>query len=336
MSFVVRITKVIAVLLISVILLFFLGALYQYGAEALDNFRYPAPGKMIDVGGYKLHIKCAGAGAPSVIIAAGGGEFSLSWFAVQDEIAKFTHVCTYDRASSGWSEESTVPLTGSPVVSELHTLLTNAGVPKPYILVGHSSGGAYMQLYAHTYPDDVYGVVLVDSSHAQQVNREEELRKETNSPSGESMPFMERMLHTITNSRIGQYTGLRRLHMLITHNDFFCWKPKALQEAFKARTITRTSFQSNENFVEMLDQLAATENRLNDKPLIVITAGKSPCSQEFNTRIWLPLQKDLVTKSKKGKQIIAEKSGHMIHYDQPEIIVQAVQDMVAQYHKDKK
>jgi pimeloyl-ACP methyl ester carboxylesterase len=324
----------------SVIALLCLGALYQYGAEVLDNYRYPAPGKMIDVGGYKLHIKCAGSGAPSVIIAAGGGEFSLSWFAVQDEIAKFTHVCTYDRGSSGWSEESTVPLTGSHIISELHTLLANADVPKPYILVGHSSGGAYMQLYANTYPDDIYGVVLVDSSHALQVNQEKELRKEKSPTGGESMPFMERMLHTITNSWIGQYTGLRRLHMLITHNEFFHWKPKPLQDALKARTLARSSFRSNENFVEMLDQLAATENRLGDKPLIVITAGKTPeenhCSQEFITRIWLPLQKDLVAKSSKGTQIIAEKSGHMIHYDQPEIIVQAVRDMVAQYHAETK
>lgn len=347
MSYALRITKVLAFLLISVIALLCLGALYQYGAEALDNYRYPAPGKLIDVGGYKLHIRCTGSGAPSVIIAAGGGEFSLSWFAVQDEIAKFTHVCTYDRSGTGWSEEGPLPQTGKNIAMQLHALLESAGIPKPYILVGHSLGGVYVRLYANIYPNDVYGVILVDSAHELQLKRAQEfqkMREEKSKNAIQDTPndsIIEHITHALAKSWFGQHTGIDRLYVLMTEAESFSARPVLIQDAFRARYITGASSRSGENTgkhsIETLSELENSENKLLDKPLTVIIHGKeSPETQEAYAYVILPLAEDLVAKSSKGKQIIAENSGHMIHYEQPEIIVEAVRDMVAQYHKEKR
>jgi hypothetical protein len=148
------------------------GLLYQSIASAQDASSYPAPGKLIDVGGYRLHLYCTGTGrpgSPTVILDAAFGDTSLAWSKVQPSVASFTRVCSYDRAGYGWSDTSPLPRTARRVVTELHTLLTRAGVPGPYVLVGHSYGGLFVQLYAYTYPHEVAGLVLVDSVHEDQI-----------------------------------------------------------------------------------------------------------------------------------------------------------------------
>src|SRR5919202_5800173 len=143
--------------------LMLLGALYESRAEAADVRAYPAPGQMVDVGGYRLHINCTGAGSPTVVVESGWGDMSAAWWWVQPQVAKTTRICTYDRAGMGWSEASPAPRVAREYVKELHTLLANAHEPGPYVLVGHSMGGFTVRVYAHDYPADVVGVVLVDA-----------------------------------------------------------------------------------------------------------------------------------------------------------------------------
>ena len=131
-------------------------------AEAADAKAYPPPGQMVDVGGYRLHINCTGSGSPTVVIESGWGDSSASWGWVQPEVAKTTRICTYDRAGMGWSEASPEPRTAREFAKELHTLLAKANEPGPYVLVGHSMGGYTVRVYAHDYPEEVAGLVLID------------------------------------------------------------------------------------------------------------------------------------------------------------------------------
>src|SRR5713226_519244 len=154
-----RIGRVLLVLVILLVLLAAAGLLYQGIASGVDASRYPAPGKLIDVGGYRLHINCTGTGSPTVILDAGLGGTSLDWSKVQPAVAHFTRVCSYDRAGYGWSDTGPGPRTSQQIVKELHLLLMHAQISGPYILVGHSLGGLNMRLYAYRYPGEVAGMV---------------------------------------------------------------------------------------------------------------------------------------------------------------------------------
>src|SRR5215213_6006374 len=123
--------------------LLLLGARSESVAEDADVRAYPPPGQLVDVGGYRLHLNCAGTGSPTVVIDAGWGDWSASWSSwVQPEVAKTMRVCTYDRAGMGWSEAGPLPRTAEQFTKELHSLLQRAAIPGPYVLVGHSMGGA--------------------------------------------------------------------------------------------------------------------------------------------------------------------------------------------------
>jgi pimeloyl-ACP methyl ester carboxylesterase len=133
-----------------------------------DQARYPPPGRLIDIGGRKLHLYCVGEGLPPVILEAGAGWGMTAWRQIQPALAQTTQVCSYDRAGYGWSDAGPLPRSGSQISTDLHMLLQQAGVPAPRVVVGHSIGGLYVRHYAATYPSEVSGMVLVDSSHEDQ------------------------------------------------------------------------------------------------------------------------------------------------------------------------
>ena len=159
-----RIGKALLGLVGALLALAVAGAIYQAIATELAERAYPPPGEMVDVGGYRLHINCVGQGSPTVVLDAGSGAMSAHWVWVQRQVSGTTRVCAYDRAGMGWSEMGPDPRDAKQITGELHTLLSNAGIEGPYMLVGHSFGGMYMQTYAARYPGEVAGVALVDSS----------------------------------------------------------------------------------------------------------------------------------------------------------------------------
>ena len=126
------------------------------------------PGELVDVDGHAMHLNCTGEGSPTVVLDTGLGDSSVNVLPVQNSIASFTRVCSYDRAGYGWSEPGPEPRTSEQIVGELATLLEAAGESGPYVLAGHSFGGLNMILFAAEHPDDVAGVVLIDSSHPEQ------------------------------------------------------------------------------------------------------------------------------------------------------------------------
>jgi pimeloyl-ACP methyl ester carboxylesterase len=142
-----------------------IGGGYETIREQADANAYPMPGQLIDVGGHRLHLHCTGSGSPTVVLQPGGGDFSAVMAWIAPAVAADTRVCVYDRAGRGWSEPADSPQDATQIALDLHTLLQRGNVPGPYVLAGHSFGGLYVLTYADLYPDDVAGMVLIDSTN---------------------------------------------------------------------------------------------------------------------------------------------------------------------------
>jgi pimeloyl-ACP methyl ester carboxylesterase len=148
-----------------------LGGGYQTIRDSTDRRMNEAPGQLIDVGGHRLHLNCAGSGTPTVILESGLGETAAYWAGISTAVAHDTRVCAYDRAGRGWSEPATAAQDGVAVATDLHVLLDRANVPGPLILVGHSTGAQYVRIFAGRYPDEVVGMVLLDGQPAEALER---------------------------------------------------------------------------------------------------------------------------------------------------------------------
>lgn len=298
-----------------IVVLIVAGAIYQYAATKRDESRYPPPGKMVDVGGFKMHLNCSGEGSPAVVLDNGLHFGAFGWNKVPQEIAKFTRVCTFDRAGIGWSEASPAGRDINQISKELHDLLTNAGEQKPFILAGHSLGGIYVQNYANNYADEVAGVVLIDSSHAEQTIR---------NPDDPPPTMLARI------AKIAAPIGIFRLIMGANSGD----SPE-LQERKALQNSTKHLYAAAEILAieENIRILREKPMQLGNKPLIVLTKSlkTQPDDSERYLRgleIWNELQKDLASRSTNGRQIIAEKAGHVIQKDEPELVVDAIRQVV--------
>ena len=309
-----------------VVFLLLAGVVYQFVATKIDEYRYPAPGEMVEVGGYSLHLYCTGEeGAPTVVMDSGAGGSVLDWQLVQPEVAGFARVCTYDRGGAGWSEPGAQPRTSEQFVEELHTLLGNAAFQKPYVLVGHSLGGTNMQLYASQYPDEVAGMVLVDSAL-------EDLDLLSTTESLQGSPVWIKVLATIGVVRLVNMLGP-------VGYPFSELPPDSVDEALAINSRTRQLYESADevsSLRESFEEQLAAPMSLGDKPLIVLTAGPLQLEgmglsqeqidqmDEAHTRT----QAALTQGSQNSEQIIAEDSGHYIHLEQPDLVVDAIRQVV--------
>jgi pimeloyl-ACP methyl ester carboxylesterase len=139
-----------------------MGMIYQTAATEADQRKYPPPGLLVNVDGYKMHIYCLGQGSPTIILDHVGGGSSLQWALIQPQLAEHTRVCAYDRAGYGWSDYNPAPRTLEQQVHELHGLLEGANEKGPYIFVGHSYGARTARVFASKYSEEVAGMVLMD------------------------------------------------------------------------------------------------------------------------------------------------------------------------------
>ena len=156
--------RIVLGLIVLIIVLGLLGMAYQAAATKSDQNKFPPPGQRVDIGGYKLHMYCLGAGSPTVILDAASMGTVSTWIWIQPELAKETRVCAYDRADVGWSDLSPQPNDTKQNAEALYMLLNDAGVAPPYVLVGHSLGGLYVRMYAHMYPAEVVGMVFIEGT----------------------------------------------------------------------------------------------------------------------------------------------------------------------------
>jgi len=293
------------------------GFLYENISEARDRRFNQMPGKLIDVGGRNMHIHCTGEGSPVVVLDSGLGDTYVSWRSVQPEIAKFTRVCSYDRAGLGYSEPSPQPRTSKVIAQELHALLHAAAIPPPYALVGHSMGGYDVRLFAGLYRNEVAGMVLVDSSHPDQESR---LPPEMRNFEGTEIRESELL-------ELSMPFGIPRLLRLCEDDAV----PRAAECNFPS---------AHEGFRELkaIHQSAAQAGAiasLGDLPLVVLSHDPDKPSAEFPPHLsqsineaWEKMQEDLAHLSTQGTQIIARNSSHYIQFDRPEMVVAAVRDVI--------
>jgi pimeloyl-ACP methyl ester carboxylesterase len=331
-----RWTKRLAVGVMGLVLLLALaGAAYQAIASARDARRYPPPGEFVDVGGYRLHINSTGYGGPTVILDAGLTGWSLDWSWVQPKVAKFTRVCSYDRAGYGWSDTGPVPRDSRQMVRELHALLEKAGVPGPYVLVGHSFGGYNVRLFAHEYPTETAGIVLVDVPNEKQASIMPPSVKEK----------WRKNMKLLKLARSLSPFGVNRL---------FLWRPGSLLDNIKgvqklpgdAQPMvvalgSRTPFLDT-LYREMLSTEASSvevgaSSSLPQVPLVVLSAGhegekpEPDVSAEDVERVRVvrrEMQADLATRCSNSIHITIAKSSHLINLDQPAAVVDAILQVV--------
>ena len=242
-----------------------LGAGYETVREAVDATAYPMPGQMIDIGGHSLHLSCTGSGSPTVVLEPGGGEMSsnLGWIA--PAVARDTRVCVYDRAGRGWSQPADTPQDGTQIATDLHTLLQRGHVPGPYVLAGHSFGGLYVLAFAARYPDEVAGMVLVDSTAPASATK-----PAAASPSdGGSYDVMGRVSALAS---VSARLGLSRLYGQLEHGSL----PPAYRDEARASNATASHVRSTiDEYVQAnaSAKQAASLGDFADKPLVVLTAG---------------------------------------------------------------
>jgi pimeloyl-ACP methyl ester carboxylesterase len=244
----------------------------------------PVSDTLVDVGGRRLHVSCAGAGSPTVILEAGMGDSASAWKSIQPAVAAFTRVCAYDRARRGTSDPDPRPefRTARAVVDDLGRLLREAAIAGPYVLVGHSFGGAYIRSYASKFPQDIVGMVLVDSTHE------------------------------------NQYAGFASTGYVL---------PPMPADQNPERT----------DVVAALAEIAQEKWRA-DIPLVVLAHGRPIAAQAFPNvtpeqaarieSLWLELQRELAGRSARGRLVIAGKSGHYVHHEEPGLVIQAIRDVV--------
>ena len=296
------------------ILLACAGALYQLIGGILDRQFNPPPGQFVAVDGLRMHLVCTGQGSPTVVLDSGLSNSWLHWYKVQPEVAKFARVCSYDRAGLGWSDPRPGPRTSKVIAEELHTLLRNAGIAPPFVLVGHSIGGLNMQMYASLYRSEVSGMVLVDSVHADQrrvfgadFKRGSDYWTSVMKRNGRLMPF-----------------GIPRLRG---------WCGTSLPDrraelrAFDCTVQQTRGWLAEETGSETSSEEVGATGSFGDLPLVVVSRGPTDPAQKPFLAVWYTLQDSLAHRSTRGHRIIAEGAGHDIHLDRPDVVITAIRDV---------
>ncbi|MFL6226100.1 MAG: alpha/beta fold hydrolase [Actinomycetes bacterium] len=223
------------------------------------------PGQLIDVGGHRLHLSCTGSGTPTVVLEPGRGELSsnLGWIA--PAVARDSRVCVYDRAGRGWSEPASTAQDGAQIATDLHTLLQRGHVPGPYVLAGHSFGGLYVLTFAARYPDEVAGMVLVDST-APASAAKPDTPSAGHGGSDDAMSRVSALVSTSARLGLGRLYGQFAIGSL----------PPRSREEVRASVATASTLRSTTD--EYVQATASVEQAAGlrdfaDKPLIVLTAG---------------------------------------------------------------
>jgi pimeloyl-ACP methyl ester carboxylesterase len=319
-----------------------IGVVYQNWATYRDRQRLRPPGRLVAVQGGALYLHEQGQGSPAVLFESGLAASSLSWALVQPQVAEWTRVCSYDRAGFGWSRPFSQPRTVRNVVAELHTLLRNADIQPPYILVGHSYGGLLVRAFAHLYPDDVAGIVLVDPVSVQYWSEcgpsdRERLRSGTNlSRRGAllaRMGIVRLALSLLAHGRtrlpqlISRTSSGRANELISRLADEVRKLPPEVWPYLRAHWSRSYCFQTMAAYLHNLPRNAEEGKQMPISPEIPLTilSASSATEGELQERdAW-------AAESRQGRHIRLEKGGHWIQLEHPQIVAAVIRDLVSSF-----
>ena len=327
------------VLLGTLAMLLVAGAVYQIIETRRDRRRFPPPGRLVRFNKRRMHIHVTGEGTPTVVFESGMGASCMSWTQVQPDVAQFSRAVSYDRAGHGWSDPASEPRTAQQIAQELHALLDAAAAPGPYVLVGHSFGGYVVRAFARLYPDDVAGMVLVDSIHP----------AEWEMPTPEQLRVIKVGLRYAWIAAWFARLGFVRfcLARVAGGSPQLAW---AATSAFGAGVssavqriageirklpapilpVVRALWSQPKNFTSLGQYVAALPvsaaqaaavGSLGDLPLVVL-------SGDHHAAPYIDWQRDLARISSRGRYLVASDSGHWIHLDHPELVTRVIREVV--------
>ena len=308
---------------LAVLVLVSAGGVYEAVSEAADANTYPMPGELIDVGGHGLHLSCTGSGSPTVVLQAGGGEMSSAFGWITPAVARDTRVCVYDRAGRGWSEPADVPQDATQIATDLHMLLERGHVPGPYVLTGHSFGGLYVLTFAALYPDDVTGLVLLDSTAPASTVPAEQISP----PEHGGYDLLGRISALASSSaRIG-------LGRLIAGADYGSLPSRSRDEMRSSAATARYMQSTIDEYVQASSSTkeAAALVDFGNRPLVVLTAGVG------SSATWMSAQDRLATLSTNSAHRVVDGAVHaaLIHDERyAAATTRAILDVVSSIRTD--
>jgi pimeloyl-ACP methyl ester carboxylesterase len=273
---------------------------------------------MVSIGTHDIHLNCVGNGSPTVVFESDLDQYgSLSWVPVQESIEQVTRACSYDRAGILWSEPGLIPRDGETIASELHAVLDSAGEEGPYVLVGHAFGGAYVRIFAGKYPDDVGGMVLLESSHPEMLTRFAEYGVVPEIPDASIRPVILLLSHL---GSPGRFKGNEYNLPPDIYNPVQAFLPESSMAWFDEKVESPVTLAQ-----------AGHYEYLGDWPLIVLaTSGPSPSLGDLGQRLddlSIGMQRELLLLTK-NSEFRSYEIGHYPQLQSPEVVIEAIQDVL--------
>ncbi|MFI9596891.1 alpha/beta fold hydrolase [Nonomuraea sp. NPDC052265] len=282
---------------------------YETAARRDDAARYPPPGRLVDVGGHRLHLRCTGSGGPVVVLEAGLVESSASWDVVQRRLSTGLRVCSYDRAGYAWSEEGPGPRTAGRAAAELRALLAAAGEPGPYVLAGHSYGGEIVRLFAARYRDLTAGLVLIDATDEEAV-----------AAMRVSRPLVAAQL--TANQALARIGLLRLAGDLLVPGDATPAARAAAPVVYGPGSMAAARAEAWASLDSAREVAAAAEEERGGPPVVVvIPSGGPPSARDQAGRV--------AARSTRGRVVVAGTDDHYVQYRQPDLVVAAIRETAA-------
>ncbi|MGN9842505.1 alpha/beta fold hydrolase [Nonomuraea sp. H19] len=283
---------------------------YESVAGRRDGERFPAPGRLIRVGDQRLHLNCAGTGGPTVVLEAGLAESSASWEVIQRRLSGGHRVCAYDRAGYAWSEDGPGPRTAAQAAAELRGLLAAAGEAGPYVLAAHSYGGSVARVFADHWPDLTAGLVLIDVTDENAVQALQVSR-----------PLLAAQF--TVSGLLARAGGLRLFGDALLPADATAAARTQALVVYGARSMAAARAEAWAA-VESAAQVRATvrPGAWGDRPVIVIVPARQPGAAVEQAR-------RLAALSGRGRLLIAATGDHYVHHAQPDLVIDAIRDVIA-------